>query len=275
MRHYFATAIAATALLASCSGSGDSDVTRRDSAENLKAEIETAMKEGNYAQAINAIDSFAATFPLETDIRRELLGTRAKAVEGLTLSDIPAKDNDIATMQAAIAEMEQDFVTLQPSSALAPYLIYSGVDKDVTARPALQARVNTGDDALDTPWTLAVNAGRNIGLNRLTIKTVQGATYTIDLPVSDGTMASASPESVADLARQLAEQGDAITTATASGAGGSVNIAVNARQSESIGAAWRLATQKNDLRNALIEREKMERRLQIARDQAANSPAAN
>jgi hypothetical protein len=60
-----------------------------------------------------------------------------------------------------------------------------------------------------------------------------------------------------------------------SGGKGSVNIKLSAADCEAISASWQFATLKDNLRRALIERERLERQLQIARDQKANAPAAN
>lgn len=269
LRHIFPAVFAIA--LSGCSGNG-SGLSQRDSAEALNAEIETAMTQGNYSKAITDIDSFSRTFPLQTDIRRKLLNTRAKAAEGLAIQSIPRLDAGIAVLQAGMDSMQNDFVSVQPATSLPPYLVHKGCKGTVDSSPRIQARVNTGTDATDTPWVLAVGTGRDIGLNRLVINTAQGATYTI--PVNEcvgGMLASLRPEQIDGLGRQLAANNDKIAQVTASGSKGSVKIPVSDAESRGIAAAWQLSTQRDSLRKMLIEREKTERILQMSRDKAANS----
>jgi hypothetical protein len=163
---------------------------------------------------------------------------------------------------------------VKPSSNLAGYYVSKNDTKDFASCACVQARVNTGDDAQDTPWTLAVNAGKNIALNKIVITLADGSNFAIDVPVSDGTMASIAPERVNELGEYLTEKPQT-ATATVSGGKGSVNIKLSAADCEAISASWQFATLKDNLRRALIERERLERQLQIARDQKANAPAAN
>ena len=257
--------------LAACSGNG-SRQSQRDSAEALNAEIETAMAQGNYNKAIMDIDSFSRTFPLQTDIRRKLLNTRAKAAEGLAVQSIPRLDAGIAAAQAGMDSMQKDFISVQPLTSLPPYLVYKGCQGTVDSSPRIQARVNTGADATDTPWVLAIGAGRDIGLRHLEVRTAQGMTYTI--PANEcvgGMLASLRPEQINDLGQQLATNNDNIIQATAIGSKGNVKIPVSDAESRGIAAAWQLATQRDSLRKMLIEREKAERILQMSRDKAANT----
>lgn len=256
-------------LLLSACGSGDNNKTQRDSAMEMDSMIHVAMDATEYSKAVALIDSFSVAFPLQTDLRRSHIATRAKAVEGITIQGIPALDASIAQLQAAIAEQEKDFVSVKTSATLPPYLVYRESTGTVDGQRRMQARVNTGDDATYSPWTLAVGTGSLSGVNSLEVSTVQGAKYTIDVPVSEYTQSSVPMENVQALAQQLAG-GDAISSVTAYGKNGNTTIKVSTGDSRGIAAAWKLCADRDSLRNALIAREKAERMLQLSRDKAAN-----
>ncbi len=256
-------------------GCGKDDSEKR-AAEALDAKIDSAITAKNYEEAIALIDSLNKAYPLQIEVRRGTIAKRAQAMESWAQLRIPELDGKIAEGKEQIAALEQNFKFVQPSSSLAGYYIYkTSTYNDVSgfaAKTSVQARVNSGSDAEDTPWTLAVNAGKDINLNKLVFNLADGSQYAIDITVSDGTMASVAPERVNDLGKYLSEHPQS-ATATASGSKGSVKINVSTGDCEAIAASWKLAAAKDSLRQSLIERERLERQLQIARDQKANAPA--
>jgi hypothetical protein len=265
-----ASAFAVTVMLSAC-GKNDSE---QKAAAALDAKIDSAINVQNYEEAIALIDSLNKAYPLQVEIRRGTIAKRAQAMEGWSQKRIPELDCNIANCEESIANLEKNFKLVKPSSNLAGYYVSKNDTKDFASCACVQARVNTGDDAQDTPWTLAVNAGKNIALNKIVITLADGSNFAIDVPVSDGTMASIAPERVKELGEYLTEKPQT-ATATVSGGKGSVNIKLSAADCEAISASWQFATLKDNLRRALIERERLERQLQIARDQKANAPAAN
>jgi hypothetical protein len=265
-----ASALAVTVMLSAC-GKDDSE---QKAAAALDAKIDSAINVQNYEEAIALIDSLNKAYPLQVEIRRGTIAKRAQAMEGWSQKRIPELDCNIANCEESIANLEKNFKLVKPSSNLAGYYVSKNDTKDFASCACVQARVNTGDDAQDTPWTLAVNAGKNIALNKIVITLADGSNFAIDAPVSDGTMASIAPERVNELGEYLTEKPQT-ATATVSGGKGSVNIKLSAADCEAISASWQFATLKDNLRRALIERERLERQLQIARDQKANAPAAN
>ena len=246
---------------------------QHEAAVALDSRIDSAINAKSYAEAITLIDSLNHAYPLELELRKATGLKRAKAYEGLSITEIPRLDSTITACQAKILELTAEFVTRQPSASLPPYMIYKAAAKgDFAAGAGIQARVNTGEDAKDTPWTLAVNAGRNIGQTRIDVECANGARYTMLTPVTDGQMASVSPESAADLAEYLANGAYKATNVTFTGSKGTSRAKITPAESEGIAKAWTLADTNSKLFNALAERERLERQLQIARDQAANAP---
>lgn len=265
-------AIALTSMiLGSCAGSDPV----HEAAVALDESIDSAMTANNYALAIELIDSLNKTYNLEIDLRKASDTKRAKAYEGLSVTEIPRLDSLISVTKYEISVAEGEFVSKQPSASLPTYLVLKSAAKsDFAAAAGVQGRVNTGDDARDTPWTLAVNAGRDIGLERVDITCSDGAKYTLSTPVSDGQMASISPESAETLAQHLYDNPSVQATSIVfTGSKGNTKATLSEAQSASIAQAWNLAKLNSRLYSALVERERVERQLQIARDQLANTPA--
>lgn len=243
-------------------------MSTEDSARNLEAEIRQNLKDAQYAKALAGIDSFSKTFPLQVDIRRSLLKSRAEAVQGLAMQRLPRLIDSIAQLEVQVDKLEAEMVTVQPSKNLNGYLVYC--EARTLASPGIQGRVNTGDDIDYIPWTLAVDAGRDIALDKVTVTTAAGAVYDIPLPVSEGTVASGSPEAAAPLARAIAT-GDPAVSAVMSGAKGTVKAKVSPATSRGIALAYELAQTRFALRQCRIEAEKTDRTLTLARDQEANA----
>lgn len=259
--------LAAMLTLTAC-GSGDKGMTAHDSALSLQTRIDSLIAAGNFTDALADIDTFPKLFPLETEIRRQLLETRAQATEGVATQRLPQLQGEIAQLQMQADSLQALFTSVQPVSSLPPYLVWTAGQKGLSA-PGIQPRVNTGDDAVDTPWTIAVDAGRNIALHTMAVSTSAGD-FAVQLPAGDGAMASAQPEVCAPMAKALAE-GATLNSITLVGSKGKVSLKATPALAASIAGAYSLANTRTQLREKLIEAEKTERLLQLARDQKANA----
>lgn len=272
MKKLFLTAIASAAL-AACSGNDP----EHEAAISLRSEIDSLMNAKQYDEALSKMDSLNKKYPLEIDLRRDLTGLQAKAREGNALLKIPQLDSEIARLREETAVLKGQFTLVQPSKALPGYLVATEAAKnDFASKAGLQARVNTGQDAMDTPWTIAANAGRNIGMTGITVTTANGSSFRLRVPSGAEDMASVSPESADELGRYLNDNpNDKATSVTFSGSKGKAEIKLTPAQSTAIAMSWKLAELQSELRSCLIDREKQERILQIARDQASNAQGAN
>lgn len=248
--------------------------SEHEAAVALDARVDSAIQAGDYAMALDLIDTLNVRYPLELDLRKASMTKRAGVMEKTAMKRIPELESEMAATDSALAVMQVEFVERQPSKSLPPFLVYKEISAGNFAdQTGIQPRVNTGDDASDTPWTLAVNAGRDIQLARITVHTEKGAAYDIDTPVSDGWMASVTPERVEALAAYLADNpGDRAVRVDMTGSKGKATAKVSPATSHAIVASREFARLRSQKREQLIEREKLERSLQIARDQAANAP---
>lgn len=243
-----------------------------DSAEHkaamaLDAEIDSAIANREYAEAVALIDSLNRTYATELELRRASNSKRLQALEGLTMQQIPVTDSILAANEEQTHRLMETFVEHRSSPSLPPYLLPKAISGEkFVAKAGVQPRVNTGQDAQDTPWTLAVNAGRNIKLTQASVSTDAGTTITVDCVSADGQIASI-PGSRLDAA--LAD-GAKITSVALTGETGTVQIAVTSNMAQAISECQALAMLQMQRFNTLATREKLERQLQIARDQQAN-----
>lgn len=272
MKTYYAIILASALVWTAC---GPSEAEKKhNEALALDAQIDSALAAGDNALALELIDTLNTRYRTELELRRASNAKHAQAVSGLSLSKIPEVELQISALQARCDSLEALFTSVQPASSLPPYLIYKGVSKDFMAKPCVQARVNTGQDALDVPYTLAVNAGSNIGVNQLTVTSTSGSTFTMPAGSADGVTASVTPENAQNLVDYLADNpAEKVVNARIQGTKGNVTVKLTDTDSKAITAAGVLATTRAQLRAAMVTSDKLNALIQTSRDQQARSSA--
>lgn len=270
MKNIYTYILLAALALNAC---GPSEAEKRhNEALALDAQIDSALTAGDNALVLELIDTLNTRYRTELDLRRASNAKHAQAVSGLSLSKIPEVELQIAALQTRCDSLEALFTSVQPASSLPPYLIYKGISKDFMAKPCVQARVNTGQDALDVPYTLAVNAGSNIGANSLTVTTSSGSTFTMPAGSADGVTASVTPENAQKLVDYLADTpGEKAVNARIQGTKGNVTVKLTDTDSKAIAAAGQLAATRAQLRAAMVTSDKLNALIQASRDQQARS----
>lgn len=248
------------------------DDSAHQAAIALDAQIDSALSVGDNDLALLLIDSLNSHYNTELDLRRASTAKRMQALAGQALSKIPEVETRISNLQVTVDSLTSLFTAVQPTSALPAYLVYRGTPTDLMSRTGIQPRVNTGQDALDTPFTLAVNAGKDVGISSVTVSTRNGQSFTMIARSVDGAAATITPEAATPLASYLAANpGDQAVTATASGSKGTANMSISATDSRAIAAAWQLADSRQRLRSAMVESDKLNTLIQAARDQQARA----
>lgn len=237
---------------------------------------DSAYNAGDYRLAITLIDSLNKSYPLEIDIRRTTDLNRTKAYEALATTEIPRLETQMAALRDSISQMQSGFRSVQPTKALPAYFVVAEAAKtEFNAGPTVQARVNDGQDAVDTPWTLAVNAGRDIGIKGLRLTLSDGAEYIMPVISADGQTGTITPENATAVGSALAANPTlTVKAAEAAGDKGKTQIKLTDAQTRAIGTAFVYSDARTRLRQMLIDRERYERMLTIARDQAANAVPA-
>ena len=275
MKHFIAL-LTAAAVLATASCGSDKE---HKAAAALSAKADSLMKAGNFEAAIELYDSLNHAYPKEIDLRKASDAKRARAIEGLAQSQAPLLDRAIDSLNSVIAGLYPDFNREQSSSALNAYAVHKSLaGQKTTGTAALQPRINVeGNDVSDTPWSIAVFAPGNIGLNKLAVTTASGQNFTLDVFSNDGQVGSIVASVAEPLGKYLSQHPDDPAKAfVLSGSKGKAEGKLSSAFSTATAESYNYAVAKNGLRSALINREKLERRLNIARRQAANgAPAEN
>lgn len=265
----YTCSFAALTLMCACS----SETPEQKAARELDAAIDSVMQARDFEKALSLIDTLNVRYPKEIDLRKASNLKKAKALEGISVTKIPQLDSIIVVSKVQIDSLRTLFREERPSKTLPGYLLHKDIAKIQFAdRAGIQPRANMGQDALDVPWTLAVNAGRNIGLNNVNVLCTGSQSFSMSVTSEDGQMASISPESANHLGRFLNDHpSEGIQTISLQGDKGSVTVKGTAEMSRAISASWLLATTRQRLRAALVNRERYERLLQLSRDAAANA----
>ena len=272
MKHFIALFTAA-AVLATASCGSDKE---HKAAAALSAKADSLMKAGNFEAAIELYDSLNHAYPKEIDLRKASDAKRARAIEGLAQSQAPLLDRVIDSLNSVIAGLYPDFNREQSSSAINAYAVHKSLAGQKTVgTAALQPRINIdGNDVSDTPWSIAVFAPSNIGLSSVNVTTASGQSFTLDAFSNDGQVGSIVTSVAEPLGKYLSEHPDDPATAfTLNGKKGKAQGKLTPAFSTATAASYNYALAKQQLRSTLINREKIERRIVIAREQAAKAAA--
>lgn len=272
MKHFIAL-LTAAAVLATASCGSDKE---HKAAAALSAKADSLMKAGNFEAAIELYDSLNHAYPKEIDLRKASDAKRARAIEGLAQSQAPLLDRAIDSLNSVIAGLYPDFNREQSSSVLNAYAVHKSLAGQKTVgTAALQPRINIdGNDVSDTPWSIAVFAPSNIGLSSVNVTTASGQSFTLDAFSNDGQVGSIVTSVAEPLGKYLSEHPDDPATAfTLNGKKGKAQGKLTPAFSTATAASYNYALAKQQLRSTLINREKIERRIVIAREQAAKAAA--
>ncbi len=258
--------IPAAILLVVAVSCGDS---QRDEAVRLSQEAENEVKAGRYEEAVALLDTLDNKYASQVEVRRSAMKFRAMAVEGITLHRITAVDDTLAHLKASIEESEKQFEYVpNPGKGLGGNYVSKALLKSTS--PILP-RINDEDY-----FTLSVKIlGKNIGFECVSFVDGQESVSTrpIDasrlVSVEGHEMTVLQQEDVADAIEWLAVHPSASAYRLV-GSKSTVDQKMSADFLDAIVQTWAFARDKQAYRLALIEREKLERRLQLCRDQLAN-----
>lgn len=259
--------IASFITLSIISSCGDSS---RELAQQLRDRAESEIQSGNYKAALVLLDTLDQRYASHVDIRRSAMKFRAKAVEGLTITDIAVCDDSLATIKARLDHADDQFHYVKnPGRNLGGN--YEAKDLSKTKNNILP-RVN--DDGY---FTLSVIVpGRSIGLNAIRICT-PNSDFTIApiaadrvVRVENSEMTVLQQEDVASAIEWLEMHNNANAYELV-GSKSTIRQKLSDNLLQAIISTWRYAQDRQAYASALILREKLERRLQLARNQLANA----
>lgn len=272
LSHLLPLAAGAAILIHSCSSTDPDAQAAQARVDGARELIST----GHYAEALAELDSVDALYPRQITARREGAGLRPLAIAHLAERKIQSTDSLIAVTQAELATLDGEFRHVDGGELEGYYIPRTEPSTPFTSGTGIQPRVNDADFRF---YLVASNTRGTVGISRLRLNVAGQDIASLPIPpgssrsltLEGSEIATFLPEEVDSLGQRVFDAGGQIGAAALEGAKGSVKINVTPRQAAAIATAWRYGHLKQQLRSALILREKLDRQLQIARDQAANT----
>lgn len=258
------------AAVSSCGGG------ERSAAEELCQKAESEVSSGDFSAAVATLDTLDARYPSQVEVRRSAMKFRAMAVEGLTLKRIQVVDDSLALLKSELDGYQNSFVYVEnPGKNLGGNYIAKDLKQSkTTGATSVTPRIN--DDGY---MTVSVRVdGRKTGIRSIAFggKSGRAESQSIgadrSVTVEGSEMAVMQQEEVAALFDALASMSDADRFYII-GDSKTVDGRLTAKEREAMVMTWDYARTMQAYRQALIEREKLERRLKVARDQIANLAA--
>lgn len=255
-------ALAAVAI-SSCGNS------EKQQAEQLCDRVESEVKAGNFEAAMTLLDTLDVRYASEVEVRRSAMKFRAMAVEGLTIRRITSVDDTLARLSQSLDNFQTKFDYVKnPGENLGGNYI----DKTIAKKKYdILPRIN--DDGY---FTLSVAvSGRPIEFSHVIF--VDGSYTVSTAPVSSSRLVKVENTEMTVL--QQEEVSDAVYWLAAHpstngyelvGSKNKISKKLTPDLYNAIVTTWQYALDKQAYRQALIEREKLERKLQLCRDQLAN-----
>lgn len=260
------------AAVSSCGGG------ERSAAEELCQKAESEVSSGDFSAAVATLDTLDARYPSQVEVRRSAMKFRAMAVEGLTLKRIQVVDDSLALLKSELDGYQNSFAYVEnPGKNLGGNYIAKDLKQSkTTGATSVTPRIN--DDGY---MTVSVRVdGRKTGIRSIAFggKSGRAESQSIgadrSVTVEGSEMAVLQQEEVAALFDALASMSDADRFYII-GDSKTVDGRLTAKEREAMVMTWDYARTMQAYRQALIEREKLERRLKVARDQIANLAATS
>ena len=245
--------------------------SERDEAARLCDQSAAAIDLHDYAGAIALLDTLNSRYPSQTEVRREGLVLRAKAMEGMAIDSISAGDKALAEATLLVDELAPGFRHVESNVGLEGYYVAKDAPTEVMTTTGIQPRI-TDDGHF---YIVANIQGRSIGLSSLEFsdgaETMSTATLAPSriLKVEGSEIASFTPEDLEGVGQWLMAH-PTFVKCVAHGTKGKTPINISAKLREQIVACSKYSAALQSKRLAAVHREKYERMLESARYQLAN-----
>ncbi|MCD8386220.1 MAG: hypothetical protein LUD17_04930 [Bacteroidales bacterium] len=247
----------------------------KEAASALVETIEQQLAQGQYEEALALMDTVDKKYPTQIDERKRVTALRPKAIEQATMQQMAHADSLLAEITLQLAEIEPKMKHIDGNSLEGYYVVADAYNPSFINATGVEPRIN---DANLTYYVAAQSKDKTIGLNQVALNTPQQECVSNEIPagsarvevVEGSEIAVFIPEEVNELGAWAWDNASQINGATLYGTKGNQKVKLNPKQAASFGIAWKYADLKLRQRSAQLLREKLDRRLQIARDQSAN-----
>lgn len=278
---YTACLIAGLAIAAS----GCSSKSENPDARNLLAKAENDFNSGNYASSIALLDSLQKTFPAETALQREAMAMRPKVIEAEATKALAAVDSTYNADIETLKSLKTQLKWIKTPGMIEGYWIAPEVYRsDFMNTTGIEARVS---EIGEFYIVSSVNPAGNLKHQSIGLKTFAGNARTQNVAY-DGesnyriggaeviTFSPAQSDTIGMVARNAVEANQAAGASVIFyGVKGEKSVKISPAVLKGIGKAYAYSAATIRARDLQVERERLNRTIEIARRQQQSTAAAD
>lgn len=262
------SAIAGLAIACSCAGNGDTQ-----KATALLEQAQQACDSKNYEKAIALTDSIKNTYPKEIDVRREALHLSTKATEGLTIQRLQQADS-LSVVLAVRGDSLQRLMKFVKNPIEGYYVAATTEPSKFFGTNGLQARVSPDGDfylmsSLKAKSIKSTSVEVSAGAEKAATSTVahDGERNDRSMGAEVITFMGVECDSLGKFVSTHAGKPMTLTFIGAS----TYSMPLPEKQANEIALLYDYATTLRRFKVATLEKERLSRAVEIARNQAART----
>lgn len=266
-------------------GSGCSSKSENPDARNLLAMAENDFNSGNYASSIALLDSLQKTFPAETALQREALAMRPKVIEAEATKALAAVDSTYNADIETLKSLKTQLKWIKTPGMIEGYWIAPEVYRsDFMNTTGIEARVS---EIGEFYIVSSVNPAGNLKHQSIGLKTSAGNARTQNVAY-DGesnyriggaeviTFSPAQSDTIGMVAINAVEANQAAGASVIFyGVKGEKSVKISPAVLKGIGKAYAYSAATIRARDLQVERERLNRTIEIARRQQQSTAAAD
>lgn len=256
--------IAAAAALLGITFGCSSEQPNAKRAREILAQVKELKDAGQYYQALDLIDTLNISCRECVAQRREAVDLKREMLISLTEDSIAADEAIRPALTDSVEKMKSDFIEVKTEGTRGFFVHKDAFKGNETAVTGIQARI----DDQGYFFIIANVASRKIGLQGLRYGNVTTLPYEC-IATPGGEMISLMQEYVSDFAQALAQAPAGAASITLYGTKGDAKVKLSAAQVNAFRKTWQYAQAAQHLRSANIQREKLERRLDLLNSHTA------
>lgn len=267
------------ALMCACGGKQENPQARE-----LLDNANAAFEQQDYAQATTLLDSLQKTFPSELGIQRESMALRPKVIEQTALLQLQQLDSLDAADTSTLTALKPALKWVKTPGMIEGYWIDAkAYNPNFMNTTGIEARVN---EIGQFYIVSSVNPAGTLKHTSVTLKTGSESVTTQTVPydgesnyrLGGGEVITFSPEQSDTIGFTAMQAVNANPSATGTlifnGAKNTKSIRLNAAQTAAIANAYRYSSAVIRARDNQVQRQKLNRTIEIARQQAAKTSAS-
>lgn len=266
-------------------GSGCSSKSENPDARNLLAMAENDFNGGNYASSIALLDSLQKTFPAETALQREAMAMRPKVIEAEATKALAAVDSTYNADIETLKSLKTQLKWIKTPGMIEGYWIAPEVYRsDFMNTTGIEARVS---EIGEFYIVSSVNPAGNLKHQSIGLNTSAGNARTQNVAY-DGesnyriggaeviTFSPAQSDTIGVVARNAVEANQAAGASVIFyGVKGEKSVKISPAVLNGIGKAYAYSTATIRARDLQVERERLNRTIEIARRQQQSTAATD